>query len=230
MTRLAALGVAFVVLAFSAAAALAQSNLQTPHLSINGQTQQLVKPDAYTLIVGVETFAETHLAAMAENSRLTERVLNEAKQQGVDSRDLRTARIDLHPYDSGKNRYRAQNLIYVTLREIEKADQLVAALITAGANRVHGVRPVLKRDEDLLNKLRAEAVARAQRTATETAAAAGVRLGPILSINAQYYDWSAMMGGLQQRGVVASDLSTVPIEPGLVPVSMSVSITWSIQQ
>lgn len=223
------IGLALLAWLCSAAHAAAQTNLATPHITINGQTQQLVKPDGYTLIVGVEAYGPVHTQAMAENAQITERVLAEAKQRGIDPNDLRTARINLAPYDSSLKRYRADNLVYVTLRDIEKAEQLVAALINAGANRVHGIRPVIKRNDDLLNRLRGEAVAKARQAALETATAAGVRLGPVLSINAQHYDWHGQMAGLASRGL-SQDLSSVPIEPGLIPIAINVSVTWGIEQ
>jgi uncharacterized protein YggE len=200
----------------------------SPHIMINGRAEQLLKPDAYTVIVGVETSADTPDAAMAQNTTTIERVLAEAKRLGIAPSDLRTSYVSLRQSQGTRQfSYMADNLIHVTLRDINQAGQMLAALINAGANRVHGIRPLIKRDEDLLNRLRGEAVVKARQAAETTATAAGVRLGRILSISAQHYDWQRAMVAPR---VVGQDLSNVPIEPGLIPIAIDVSVTWAVEQ
>lgn len=202
---------------------------QPPQITVEGRAQELVEPDALRIVVGVETHGASHVEAMAENAKVAARVIDAAKQRGVAPAEIRTGRIDLRPDTSSSaarsGPYRAVNLVAVTMRNVAEADQLVAALITAGANRVHGIAPIVERSAERAARLREKAIANAREVAEQSVKAASARLGPILTIRATTEDTTG--GAVAYRAVPTAG---VPIEEGTVPVSVNVTMTWAIVQ
>ncbi len=209
----------------------AQFNMQTPSISVNGSAQELVKPEALRFIMGVQNTGTTHIEAMNENSRRTKLVNEKAKELGIQPADLFTARIELNANNShiaNKVEYIAANLVSVILRDVDKAVELVAALISAGANRVVGVRPILKRDDALVQRLRAQAIQKAKDVASQSATEAGVKLGKLLSFNSYSFDWNALHQSNALQGFTTSS-APVPIELGVHAVTVQVNMSWAIE-
>jgi len=218
---------AMLVLAMPASAQ--DSPLQPPHITVDGRAQEMVEPDALRIVAGVETQKASHTDAMSENAKVVARVIDAAKQMGVAASDVRTSRIDLHAdYNNSSSgpkapSFRAVNLVTVTMRNVKDADRLVGALISAGANRIQGVAPIVERNDGRSARLREKAIANAREIAEQSAKAAGAKLGPILRILATTEDSSGVQPVAYRGGA-----GSVPIEEGTVPVSISVNMTWGI--
>ncbi len=204
---------------------------QPPQITVEGHAQELVLPDALRIVVGVETHGASHLEAMAENATVVARVVAAARQRGVATTDLQTGRIDLRPESASTaaklGAFRAVNLVSVTARRVADADQLTAALLAAGANRIHGVTPLVERSAERAARLRDQAIASAREVAEQSVRAANARLGPILSIRTTTEERS---GGVGPTLRSAGPAPAVPIEEGRVPMAVDVTMTWLIVQ
>src|SRR5688572_7263432 len=84
-------------LGLPAMAATAQSNLDTPTLTLVGEAEQAVTPDLAYLMIGVRTEADTAGAALRANNDATRTVVNLLKNEGVDARDIQTRSLSLQP-------------------------------------------------------------------------------------------------------------------------------------
>jgi uncharacterized protein YggE len=221
----------FAAAILSAAPAEAQTQPQPPQITVEGRAEELVNPDALRIVVGVETHGASHVEAMTENARIVAQVMDVARRRGIASADVQTGRLDLRPetgsYAGRSGGFRAVNLVSVTLRRITEADQMVAALLTAGANRLHGIALVVERSPERSARLREQAIAHAREVAEQSARAANVRLGPILSISAGTEDTAS---GGQAAFRSAGHAAGVPIEEGRVPVAVGVTMSWVILQ
>ena len=211
---------------------------EVPQIQVSGEAEAFVVPEALTIVMGVASIGDTAPKAMAETARIIRQVLNKAAARGVASKDLRTARVNLN--DAGRNssprkaggsgrRFRAENLVYVTARDLTKVEALIGELITAGANRVQSLQPVVKPDFGRRQRLRRDAVKNAQRTAEEQATAAGVKLGKNLRL-------SVSTPGPQMAAVKAAIRAArepegnVPELPGDIRVTQQVNVVWEIVQ
>lgn len=207
----------------------------TPQIQVRGEAERFVTPSGVTISLGVTTNGADHISAMANNSATIQNVLNAAKARGVDDKDLRTARVTLTDINRGKaargqkRPFRAENIVYVTVRDLSLVETLLGDLITAGANRIQGISPVLKANPGLDQRLRRDAVTHARSIAEDLAAAAGVRLGKILRMSVLSSS-PQPMGGLVQMRSSHSSVPSVPIEAGQVRVSKQVNIVWEIKQ
>ena len=91
---------------------------------------------------------------------------------------------------------------------------------------VRGYQLGVRDPEPLRSLARRLAVEDAKRRADELSEAAGIRLGPIVALE----DGAAAppQAGWRAKAMAASAPSTVPIEPGEVSASSTVTITYAI--
>jgi len=135
---------------------------------------------------------------------------------GVGDGDVRTGRISVRKSSRGpKPTYRASEGIGVTLHEPEKAGELIAAAIAAGATGVSGPNYFVGDTEAASTKALTAAFEKAKLRATALATAAGASLGQTLSIDEG--------GGAEFAPIAAGKAAPAPCAPTEAPVSPSTS-------
>lgn len=229
---------------------LAAFSLVACVLPITAQAQNTIGPDARTIIVsgsgqasgvpdiarlslGVETQAPSAREAIAKNNTELSKTIDTLKKQGIAAKDIQTSAISVNPQYDYSNRqtprltgYTANNNLSVTLRDLDKAGQVLDAVLNAGANRMNGFSFGFENSSPILDKARIKAVKEAQRKAGLLAEAAGVKLGALLRINdgAQSRNDQAVNVQLAR----AASESAVPIERGESTLSASVTLIYAI--
>lgn len=223
-------------LAMAAAGAAAQTPPPLPApgiLRVTGEGQSSVAPDLATVSVGVTTRAPSAAQAMADNNARQARVIEAAKAQGIGPEDLQTQGLSLSPVQdyARENQpptisgYQAQNIVSVRVHDLGKLGGLLDALVGAGATDVQGV--VFSREDDASARdaARMQAVADARRRAEVMARAAGVQLGPLVSLSE---------GGEQDAPVpvmmMARDAKagSAPVEAGRLALGARVEAVWAL--
>ncbi|MGH1419019.1 MAG: SIMPL domain-containing protein [Hyphomicrobiaceae bacterium] len=231
------IGGAFAVLGLTAPVVHADPINEIPQIEVSGEAEAFVKPDAMTIVMGVNSIGDNAPAAMAENAKIIRNVFQAATARGVANKDLRTARVNLREASRGSRsskkpgarRFRAENLAYVTVRDLSLVETLLGELIEAGANRVQSVQPVVKPDFGRRQRLRRNAVSDARKMAEELATAGGVKLGKILRMTVSS-PAPHMARGMAAVRSGAEPVGNVPVKPGEVRVSQQVHIVWEIVQ
>jgi uncharacterized protein YggE len=125
--------------------------------------------------------------------------------------------------------YRASNMLEVTVRDLDKAGQVLQAATDAGANNVWGISFELEDPQPLLAQARVKAVEHAKQNAEALAKLSGVKLGAIISVSEG--------GGAQgpvppmfRMQAEAAHGGDVPIERGEVSVSQQVQIVYALPE
>jgi uncharacterized protein len=206
-------------------------------ISVSGVGQASLEPDIAYINVGVHTEAATASDAVSENNSQTEKVIQALKDFGIDAKDIRTTNFSIWPMDkydpstglpSGEKMYSVDNTVYVTVRDLDKLGDLLDTVVTAGANTVNSIQFDVAEKGDALKTARADAVKDAEVRAKELADTAGVKLGEIQTIG--FYD-SAPYPIFDGRGGggAASEAAVVPIQPGQLTFTVTVSITYEIK-
>jgi uncharacterized protein len=199
-------------------------------IAMTGQGQEQAAPDQVTLEAGVTSQAATAAAALAANSRTMQAVFAALKKLGVADKDMQTANFSVQPQMNNANNnqarsitgYQVNNEVKVRLTDVSKLGAALDALVGAGANQMYGVNYGFQNSDALLAKARADAVADARTKAETFAKAAGVNLGPILSIEES--------GNPGPRPVfMAARVASVPVAAGEQSVNATVTIVWGIQ-
>jgi uncharacterized protein len=219
-----------IIPAFLALAAPSAAETAAAQITITGQGQVAAAPDMATVSLGVTTTAKSARAAMDGNASQLTAVLASLKSAGIAPRDLQTSNLSLQPNWSnsseGSNRidgYTASNQLSVRVRDLASLGPILDAAIGDGANTLGGVQFGITAPAPLLDNAREAAVADARHRAEIFATAAGVTLGPIVTIiEADSYDPSPKFA----RAAMAD----TPVEGGELSLSASVTITWQLVQ
>ena len=226
-----------IVLSACGPAAIVPANESQRTLNITGVGQVSLTPDIAYIYLGVHTEKATASEAVAENNAQTQKVIDALKKLGVDAKDIRTTNFSIWPSQNyGPDgmpldmKYVVDNTVYVTVRDLKKLGDLLDTVITAGANTVNSIAFDVADKTAAAKQARDAAVKNAQEQAQELAVAAGVKLGDITNIS--FYDSTAtpVFGGYGKGGGGGSDAAlAVPIQPGELTLTVSVSMTYEIK-
>lgn len=187
--------------ALSLAAALAAGALVLPAVAaaedprlvnVNGRGEVRVEPDQAKVTLGVEAREPTLEAARNKVNRGIEGVLRLARELGIAERFVNSTRINVQPEYEWVEKTRTRRLVayvvnrsvHVDLRDLDKLGQLLERGMTLGANQVGD--PVLDHSQRVQLEREALALATkdAQANAATMAAALGIGLGPVRTLNA----------------------------------------------
>ena len=203
-------------------------------VSVSGLGEVSLTPDIAYIYLGVHTEDSSASAAVAANNVKTQEVIEALTTFGIDAKDIRTTNFSIWPSQNYspeglplETRYVVDNTVYVTVRELDKLGELLDTVINAGVNTVNSIQFDVADKKDALRQARADAVKNAQEQAQELAEAAGVQLGEVQSIG--YFDSVPypMFDGKGGGGGAAE--AAVPIQPGQLTLTVTVSITYAIK-
>ena len=224
-------GISAVILAVSLFAPAQAADTRT--LAVQGNGSVRVEPDIAQVSAGVITQAKTAADALSQNSAFMAQLFETTQNFGVPKEDMRTTRVTLSPrYSNRQNAgvareivgYQAQNTLAITLRNLDKVGSILDVLSKAGANTISNITFSLSDPTEVLNQARQKAVADAAAKAQLYATAAGVTLGPVLSIqepNARPNPGPVAFG--------ARSAEAVPIAQGTLEVSAQINIIYAIE-
>ncbi|MDO5614491.1 MAG: SIMPL domain-containing protein [Paracoccus sp. (in: a-proteobacteria)] len=202
-----------------------------PRLTVLGEGQAAVQPDLAVVSLGVTSQADTAAAAMADNSTQQAAVIEALQGQGIEARDIQTSGLSLSAmmdYSEGRapaiTGYQAQNMVTVRVREVARLGEMLDALVQAGANEVQGISFQREDAQDAADDARASAVTEARRRAEVLAQAAGMRLGPVVSLR----DVAAATGPQPMMMARAESAGSVPVQAGELTITAQVEMVFSM--
>ncbi len=217
---------------------LAAALIATPALAdddkgrivMTGTASISATPDQAIVTAGVMTKAESARAALSANTKQMRQVFTALKDLDIEDRDITTSSFNISPNwehgstGSRQNGYQVSNQVTVRLHDVTFVGAALDTLVRAGANQAGGVQFIVKNRDDLLDTARAKAVGKAKDRAALYAEAAGVKLGKIVEITEGGHG-----GGPQpQFAGRAVALEAAPIAAGEQDLSVSVTITWAL--
>lgn len=214
--------------------ALAEEDDQT--LTISGTANITLKPDYATLELGVVSLGATVKDAQQENATLITAVIEALKQNGLTDDDIHTSNFNVntnYSYDYEKNTqtftgYEVSNMLSVKVSDVGMVGTVLDAAMNAGANRSYGINFGSTAENDAYDKALTRAVEDARHKAEVLAAACGVDLVKITSINAtsggMYYGVSNTF-----RYDAKDAAAGTTILQGDVTVSATVTLTFQVR-
>ena len=208
-------------------------------MNVNGTGQVFLSPDIAYIYIGVHTEQPTAAEAVAVNNIETQKVTDALKKAGVDAKDIRTTNFSIWPNQQYSpdgqptgTRYAVDNSVFVTVRKLESLGDLLDSAIGAGANSINSIQFDVSDKTEALKKAREEAVKDAKAQAQELADAAGLKLGDMQTISfydsapVPYMDTFGKGGG---GGAAVAEAAAVPIQPGQLTLTVTVSMTYEIK-
>ena len=206
----------------------------TRTLTASGSGEVRAAPDEAQLATGVVAQAPSAAAALAANARAMNRVFDTLKRAGIAEKNIQTSNFSVSPqYAASKPGqtqrivgYEVSNTVSVTVDKLDRLGPTLDALVAAGANQIDGPNFGIADPKPLLAKAREAAVKDAVAHAQTIAGAAGVSLGPIVSIGESGNQPPQPM----PRGAMFAlkEAPSTPVAGGEQRVSADVTITWEI--
>ncbi|HXH03366.1 MAG TPA: SIMPL domain-containing protein [Candidatus Competibacteraceae bacterium] len=228
-------GLPLAALLLAGAAGAAPPPPEAHTLEVGGMGEVRARPDVAWLNAGVESRAATARQALGDNAQAVRKLLDELKRLGVAEQDVQTGSLNLGPqyppnrdYDQPLKPvgYVASQGLRVRVKPVDKAGQVLDALVAAGANQVQGISLALDDPAAVQDAARRAAVADARRRAALYAEAAGVRLGPVLRISEHS---AGPVPVPMMRVAMTEAASGVPIAVGENTVSAQVTMVFALE-
>jgi len=206
-------------------------------ITVPGTGKVTLVPDIAYINIGVRNEAAEVSSALSANNAQATAIADAIKAQGVKQEDIQTANFNVYSmqqYDyEGQPSYftySVENTLYVTVRDLTKLSKILDATLAAGANNIYGINFDIADRQAALDQARDLAIEDAKAKASATAAAAGVTLGEIQTINistssyVQPYAPYGMGGGMPMDAE-----SSVPVSAGQIIVTYEVYLTYIIE-
>lgn len=233
MSRLLSPLVALLLLTLQGTAQTPDPAADARRIIVTGMADVALPPDRATLRLGVLAEGRTAAEALTRMGRDAAALFDTLDAAGIPATDIRTASIDLREMRDPNARpepgraprivgFAAETQVAVVLSDLAGLGDLLDTVVRAGANRIDGVTFGLADPDAALAALRADAVRDAMTRAAEYAAAAGVTLGPVMTI-----DEVSGGGGAPVSRTLAADAG-VPMAPGSLHLSERVTMRFAI--
>jgi len=216
-----------------AAAAPTASDPATHTISVSGTGKVTVVPDVARVNLGVTMNQPTVKAARASAAQSMRDIIAAIKALGVADADIQTTGLSLYPqYANGSTTriagYTISEQVQVTIRDLDKAGDVVDAATAKGATDVNGISFELADPAKTMNDARAAAITAARASAQAMASAGNVNLGAIVSMTdasvAQPYP--VYFGNA--AGAAPDATVKTPVQVGMQDVSVVIQVVFAI--
>ena len=201
-------------------------------IEVTGVGTVTVKPDTARVNVGVRVSAATASEALDRASVSATALIAAVKDAGVSADDITTTDVSVYPMYSNENlinSYVASNSLVVTVRDIDRAGEIIDAAATAAGDdiSISGIMFFVDETETVIGAARTKAIENARARAEAYATGGDVTLGEVLRISetsSRYWPVWASGGDMEGGGV------DVPIETGTQDLSVDVSVVFAIDE
>ena len=203
-------------------------------ISVTGRGSVSVVPDTATTTLGVAVRDLDLAKAKSGVDGVLQKLLALAKQLQVAEADLRTSSINIDPeYDFQEHSvrqfvgYSVSRSVTITLRDLQKLEQLLDGAIQAGANRDFDVSLSSSREAELKQEAVAKAIADAKRQAEFAAEKLGLRLGAVRNASLN------KVSGTELSSVTSNYTRAAPdarFLPGTITVNAEAFVSYLLEE
>jgi uncharacterized protein len=218
--------------------ALALENAPTlSSIRVTGDSKVTAKPDRVQIDFGVTTRATHSQEAASQNARQLDAVLAAVKQAAGPTATFKTIGYALNPnyqyHVSGGEPsitgYTASNTVQVTLDDLARIGSVIDSATAAGANHVQGIQFTLRDQDAVRATALREAALRARAEAEVLAAALGLKVVRILSVEESSPRMMPLRNMPMPRAAMsaAAEVAT-PVEAGTLDITADVTLTVEV--
>jgi uncharacterized protein YggE len=225
-------------LAVLALAVCASALAQQPTVSsirVTGDARVTAKPDRVQIDVGVTTRSPTSQEAATRNAHDVDAVLAAVRKAAGPTAVLKTISYTLNPnYHFHPNGgeptidgYIATNVVQVQLDDLGRIGAAIDAATQAGANHVQGIQFTLRDQDAVRAQALREAALRARAEADVLAAALGLKVVRVLTVEENSPRVVPVRMFSRGAGVTAAAAPT-PVEAGTLDVTAEVTLSVEV--
>jgi len=224
-------------LACGTAAATFAQQPPVSSIRVTGDARVTAKPDRVQIDVGVTTRAALSQDAASQNARELEAVLAAVRKAAGPTAVLRTLSYSLtpnyryHPKEGEPTieGYTALNVVQVQLDDLTRIGAVIDAATQSGANRVQGIQFTLRDQDTVRAQALREAATRARAEVDVLAAALGVKVLRILSVEESSPRFAPVrVYGGAARAMNAEAAPQTQVESGTLDVTADVTLSVEV--
>jgi hypothetical protein len=210
---------------------------------VTAEGRAVAIPDVAKFTFSVITEGGKDVASLQkENSQKSNRIIDFVKNQGIDTKDIKTVAYNLSPrYQTcylGREGslcppaeivgYTINQSVEVKVRDFSKIGDILGGVVERGANSVSQLQFTIDDPTALQNQARNEAISKARAKARAIAAAGGFSLGRILSIDESSDGLPPIYFAKAEAPLFKSE-SSPAIEAGSTEVTVRVSLRFEMK-
>jgi uncharacterized protein len=203
-------------------------------LTVYGSGSIKLEPDVAYINLGVITQQRDLKTAQDNNSASLASVLTAIKGVGIKEDDIKTSGYNIYPqYDRNSSPakiegYEIRNELSITIKDIDSVGLVLDAATKAGANSAGSISFGSLKEEEAYSEALGLAFKSAKSKADALAAAAGMKVKTTISI---FEGLNTSPAPLSRAATLyaADEMSSVPIEAGLLTISADVTVVYAIK-
>ncbi|HLD31813.1 MAG TPA: SIMPL domain-containing protein [Patescibacteria group bacterium] len=207
---------------------------------VEAQGKATAIPDVAVTTLGMSSKAATVAEAQKNNTEVMNKLVGELRALNVADDDIQTLNYNIYPNyrytpegEQILEGYEVNQQLQVKVRELAKANEVIALAGKLGLNQVNGIQFTIDDNEVYKAQAREEALQKIAQKATNLSQALGVRLVEIVSYN-EYEagdSWSMYKGysDVYMAEGMGGGTPAPDIQPGSQEVKLNVSVQFAIR-
>jgi len=208
---------------------------------VNAEGKVAATPDIAILVLGIEVQSESVADAQEQATVAMDAVMAALDDQGIDEKDIQTRYFNIYnvtrwvegpEYKEEVIGYRVTNTVEVKVRDVEKAGEVIDAVVAAGGDltRVNNISFDVEDKTPYYEQAREIAMNYAKAKAEQMAELAGVSLGQVTYVTENTYTPGPIYRNVAMDEDMAMGSSSVPtsISAGELEFSTTVQVGYDI--
>ncbi len=213
---------------------IGKADIQPRTITVEGVGEVTAHPDIAMTSVGMVAEAATVAEAQQKNTQVMNSLIEKLKALGVSSDDIQTMSYNVYPqydYPEGGQVLRGYSVsqdLQVKIRDLAKANQVLALAGEVGATNVGGLQFTVDERDTYIAEAREEALKKVGEKMKALSQSLGVRAVRISGYNEYEQGTSGPMP--MMREMAFGDVGALPtIEAGTTDVVLNVQVTFEIR-
>ncbi len=202
---------------------------------VTGEGKSTAVPDLATISAGVEDRGTSLTQVQNSVNKKSQSLVSALKKLGIEERGIKTSAYNIYPQTDYQSNppavtgYQVSINYTIKIRNIDKVNEALTTVTSAGANLVGGVSFDLSDEArtKAMDEARKDAVKTAKENAESLAKASGVTLGRIINISESQSGYPRPMYALDSKAVGLGG-GAAPVQPNVQPGTTEVDITVSL--
>jgi uncharacterized protein YggE len=222
-----AIVVALAVILLPGSRALAE---QERAISVTGYGEIETEPDIADVRLGIFVFDKDLLAAKREADKKISALVSTLVSMEIEAADIATTQLYVRPQYKDTDQgyefvgYEVTRSMTVTLRKINRLNELLEQSIQKGANRIERIDLATSQEQQLKDRVLDLAIADAKNVAGKIAKGFGAKLGKVMTICLD-----SGGGGARFNVMSAPVFSQAEYQPGLITVSAEIEVIFALE-
>ncbi len=207
---------------------------QMEGLTVNADATVYATPDIAKVNVGAMKTGKTVADVESQLSAVSDKITKAILDTGVKEADIKTVDYNIYPDQTYSSTigtritgYTGRHSLEVTIRDLNKTDEVLSKVTAAGANEVGQLNFTVENQDDKVTEARKEAMKKAKSKAKQMAEDGNFRLGRLISVN----EYNQTPGPLYDTGGIKGlgGSSSPSTQEGSLAIQVNVTLVYQIR-